>query len=408
MHENQEITIKTKVLIIGGGPAGLSVGYSYSKFETDFIIVDMGKDISHRDRQDEFDCVAGIGGAGLFSDGKFSFFPSGTNVWKLKNRELLEKAYGDLSKLFKDAINFDVPTFPTEQDINDSLGSSMFELKTYPSYYISLEDRKLLLEELVKDFKDKIYLGWKVLDWTKTGGIYVVEAETHGVKKIIECEKIVLAGGRFHPLLLKKVPMTFKRYEFGVRFVGDNSQFAKIQKEDVIDPKWMYRPTKSSEFRTFCMCKDGEYVQSNFLGYKSYSGRADVPPTGFTNFGLTLRLKEFSDVEFQKILGCEPFTLDLNELIQNPELLEKKYGKELAELYMEGLNKFITDFDLSIEGMKVIGPSIEGVGCYPTIDSSLKVDNEEIYAIGDCSGIFRGIIPSMISGNYVGILLNSE
>ena len=43
--------------------------------------------------------------------------------------------------------------------------------------------------------------------------------------------------------------------------------------------------------------KDGEYIQSDFFGYKSYSGRADIPPSGITNFGLTVRLKESMEME---------------------------------------------------------------------------------------------------------------
>ena len=51
----------------------------------EFLIIEKGKSISNRDRNDKFDAVAGVGGAGLFSDGKFSFFPSGTNIWKYPN-----------------------------------------------------------------------------------------------------------------------------------------------------------------------------------------------------------------------------------------------------------------------------------------------------------------------------------
>ena len=45
----------------------------------------MGKACEERDRYNSKDCISGVGGAGLFSDGKFSFFPSGQNVWKLQN-----------------------------------------------------------------------------------------------------------------------------------------------------------------------------------------------------------------------------------------------------------------------------------------------------------------------------------
>jgi hypothetical protein len=41
----------------------------------------MGKILKCRKRDDIFDCYSGEGGAGFYSDGKFSFFPSGHKVW---------------------------------------------------------------------------------------------------------------------------------------------------------------------------------------------------------------------------------------------------------------------------------------------------------------------------------------
>lgn len=42
-----------------------------------------------RDRYNPEESACGVGGAGLFSDGKFSFFPSSTDLWKLPKKELL-------------------------------------------------------------------------------------------------------------------------------------------------------------------------------------------------------------------------------------------------------------------------------------------------------------------------------
>jgi len=141
------------------------------------------------------------------------------------------------------------------------------------------------------------------------------------------------------------------------------------------------------------------------MGISSYSRRADIPPTGITNFGLTVRLKKKLDVEFDRILRCNAFEMPLDEILENPLLLEEKYGKELTDIYLKGLIEFLSDFKLNPKNLKVIGPSIEGVGEYPKIDEHLKVERENIFVVGDCSGIFRGIIPSMLSGHFIGIAL---
>ena len=129
-----------------------------------------------------------------------------------------------------------------------------------------------------------------------------------------------------------------------------------------------------------------------------------------TNFGLTMRLKaeNIEQKEFERILKCEPFELEVSKYLENPQILNDKYGKVLAARYEQGLKKFINDFNLDTSELKLIGPSIEGVGEYPEIDFDLKVKNEDIYAIGDCSGIFRGIIPSMLSGHYLALKLEDN
>lgn len=401
--------LQTRVLIIGAGPAGLSFGYSYSQLRKDFIIIDMGRSLDQRNRNDGFDCVAGLGGAGLFSDGKFSFFPSGTNIWKLTNQDLLKKAYGDLTTLFKDSIDFEVPNFPDCKEKAELGPNKTFELKEYPSFYISLQDRKKLVEDIMKRVGSNIRLGWQVLDWESKEGKYYVRIQANETVKVIVCEYIILAGGRFHPLLVKNVPKVFKRYEYGVRLVGENSEFESLidPNKSLIDPKWIFKPSSDIEFRTFCVCKDGEYTQSDFMGITSYSGRADIPPSGITNFGLTLRLKKKLE-GFEKVLECKPFEMKLSDLFNDSKMLSEKFGTKLSEMYLQGMSEFLKDFKLDAEKLKIIGPSIEGVGEYPAINENLQVSREKIFAIGDCSGIFRGIIPSMISGHFVGLYLTKE
>jgi hypothetical protein len=37
--------------------------------------------------------TTGVGGCGLYSDGKFSFFPSATQLWQLRTRAALAASY---------------------------------------------------------------------------------------------------------------------------------------------------------------------------------------------------------------------------------------------------------------------------------------------------------------------------
>ena len=75
------------VAVIGGGPAGLSAAVALSKLGFEPIVFEKGK--HHKNRSLYQDLCYGIGGCGLFSDGKFSYHPSGTNLYKIRPEQML-------------------------------------------------------------------------------------------------------------------------------------------------------------------------------------------------------------------------------------------------------------------------------------------------------------------------------
>lgn len=104
------------VLIVGAGPASTPLCHYLNEHakHINFLIVDIGTNITKRDHNSEFDCVGGIGGAGLFSDGKFSWCPAGTRVWSLENNRL-RKSYTFLKNLLDPYMkenNDVIPDFP--------------------------------------------------------------------------------------------------------------------------------------------------------------------------------------------------------------------------------------------------------------------------------------------------------
>ncbi|CAF5105641.1 unnamed protein product, partial [Rotaria sp. Silwood1] len=65
------------------------------------------------------------------------------------------------------------------------------------------------------------------------------------------------------------------------------------------------------------------------------------------------------------------------------------------------LANFIKDSNLDRQMFTLKGPIVEAVGGYPLLDQHLKVPGEKIWYAGDATGLFRGIIPSMLSGLFV-------
>ena len=124
-----------------------------------------------------------------------------------------------------------------------------------------------------------------------TEGHYILNVECQGEEVIIEAPKLVLAGGRFLPhFLLNDGGVTqseFQRLEYGVRVEGD-SKLDMFNPTNLTDPKYILVTENGVEYRTFCWCRDGEVVRSDWFGIQTYSGRADIAPTGRSNFGFTL------------------------------------------------------------------------------------------------------------------------
>lgn len=379
-------------VVIGAGPAGLAFASSIKDLSV--LVVDAGKQIDERDRFNPQECIHGAGGAGLFSDGKFSFYPSGTQIWNQKIerlREGYEMLKRDLS-VFKA-----IPSFP-EINNQDKLNEDKagWHLKPYESIYLDLNDRIQLIRNLAKRCTN-IQYQTEFVECSQVDGGYQIllrDVQSSETKKI-HSRKIVWAGGRFMPPFLK-CHKQFRRYEFGFRIEGPSHV---IQKEvKLIDPKYIFT-SNGLEYRTFCWCDNGEVVQTSFKEIHTYSGRSDCDPTGRSNFGFNIRVKDpslLSEEEFKSLMYTKPYKEKFRDLSKMTDTLPIR-AKQLID---DGVAKLKERFPgLDTVDVNIIGPTIEGVGEYPKINEDFSLEGHpNISVIGDCSGTYRGIVASMLSG----------
>src|SRR5213080_4023389 len=97
-------THRTSLLVVGGGPACLARQH-------DFLLVEVGARVGQRDHADQRRLGTGVGGSGLYSDGKFSFFPSASALWRLPDRAALRTSWAWLSGLLG-RFGLAAPAFP--------------------------------------------------------------------------------------------------------------------------------------------------------------------------------------------------------------------------------------------------------------------------------------------------------
>ena len=265
--EKEKNINKVEIFILGAGPAGLSAVHALQKENiSSYILIDLGKRIHDREKYDNENAFMGSGGAGLYSDGKFSFYPCGTKVWELPNEEQISKSYEILARLFKDAVDFNVPSFSKNQAKADGM-KGCFNLKEYPSFYLSYEKRKNLIQFLCEsgEKEGKVLMRHKLLGLEKISDeefLVTIEDLKTKIQTQILTKWIILAGGKYFPLYIEKfyeIPQIFRRVEYGARVSAPNHVLSSFfvqdyEKKNLIDPKWVCPAQLSGvEYKTFCM-----------------------------------------------------------------------------------------------------------------------------------------------------------
>ncbi|MBI4668010.1 MAG: hypothetical protein HY747_02310 [Elusimicrobia bacterium] len=413
------------LIVIGAGPAGLGVVNNPDLAGRKVLVVDSGKSVMARDRYNPNDLTCGDGGAGLFSDGKFSFFPSSTALWSLADYASLEAGYEWTAQVLSNC-GMAVPPFPDSAPQANEPEGQWF-LKRYPSEYLSLEHRIELIRGLVERGHGNILNQAMVeaVEYSAEEEIFDLQISDRidATARHIKADKVIFAAGRFGPRLISRFPFTtpaFRRLEVGFR-IQQPTERAFFQECEQLDPKFKFIDYDGkTEWRTFCACRDGEAVLSNTLGLWTVSGRSDCPPTGKTNIGFNTRI--FDEKTAQAGWRHLERTLQKQESHYNLPIMDvlsrrnKAYsvlvevmGAHLAELMLRGIEQLAGKFPNIYHPTTVlIGPTLEGVGCYPDTDDNLKVPGVPAWVVGDSCGKFRGITASLISGYYAASRLASE
>ncbi len=374
------------VIVIGAGPAGLSAAAELSR-DHRCLLLDRGPLASSRDRGDAEHMLSGVGGAGLFSDGKHSFFPSATALWQLPDRDALDGAFEATAQV--------LARHGVEATRGEAIApaTGQWSAKHYPSFYVPFAERLACIDELWSACPDRVPDA-RVVDAERAGEL-VLEVERLGE---VHTRHLVIATGRWSPRSLRRVleklgvRYAFQRDEIGVRIEApaDHPLFAALPG---VDGKLVLRDGEL-EIRTFCTCREGEVVLGRADELSAFSGRADGPPTGRSNVGLVVRGR------FPGALDrtADPIRFSLATWLAAPELLVPIYGSAGAVALHHAVRR-LREYVPQLVDATIHAPVIEGVGDYP-LDDNLQIA-PQIWIAGDACGRFRGIVASMVSGRYV-------
>ncbi len=412
------------IIVLGAGPAGLAAAVACRDQGQRALILDRGPPLEVRDRDDPKTTACGVGGAGLYSDGKFSFFPSATAVWRLEPRRDLSAAHEWVGALLQ---RHGLPLPASLRDLPEAQvreESSTFSCKTYPSFYVPLLARQSMIAELLRMSEADLLTGREVisLDPRSSGATLSIDCATasSGVAAassaaLYMCRALVVATGRLGGMLFSSIPdaVCFRRLEFGVRIQQPYETFF-LREHASLDPKIVLRDVASLlDWRTFCCCRRGEIIEVDTDGIRVLGGRADGAATSFSNVGFSLRIGSESTavtiwhgmierLRKARTLSSFPFADSVSEV--GRACLAEYFTDAGAHLLLSGLKKFasLLSHD-SFSTATIHAPTVEGIGWYPAIQGDLGLHGFPVWIPGDACGMFRGLTAALVSGYFAGL-----
>ncbi|MCB9029497.1 MAG: hypothetical protein H6619_00460 [Deltaproteobacteria bacterium] len=453
------------VAIVGAGPAGLFTAYELALLSPNLsiAIIDIGKKSIKRKCPlvnskicptcDLCDIVHGVGGAGMYSDGKLSAFPAGSGLASTLGRTeyaqgLSDYVYGIFEKKFiGQAPKITKASTSGSRELNETLDSAGLSLKTYDVMHVGSEGIQEFCAELEQHLAQRgvtFLYKHQVKEVHQVDGYFEIEGTVGEMQFLYDAQSVVMAtgkaSGRFLRNLLDQlnVAYSFNQIEMGVR-VEARADALTCFTSSHLDAKIKLR-SDSEEVRSFCMCTGGYLAKCFYDSYlpdnkictiSGYSLRDRKSEN--SNFGILVR-KAFKEHE-DPINAQLPFIEKINDLpgftaVQRLEdffasrattmdqLLANSVKSTLDESAPVNLKEFLPDYVVRgiehfIRKLGKVSPHLAHRDtllhapvwelCWDRVSttSNLETSVEGFYVIGDALGVARGIIQGGMTGVVV-------
>lgn len=448
------------VVIVGAGPAGLFTAYELleKNKKLKVAILDRGLKADkrvcpmNRDKTECKNCkpcgiLSGYGGAGTFSDGKLNFVPKlgKTDLFKYMGRQEAYDLIDDTETIFN-KFNMDSKVYPTNMDEAEKIkekiskvGASLLIIKQkhlgsdkLPTY---INDISNYLEKEGVDLFERC----DVIDINKEKNGYKIIYKNGKKEESIDAKYVVVAPGRTGAKWIQeladkyKIPYVSQSIEIGVRVEVRKEILSEITSV-IYDPTiFIKTKTYGDEIRTFCTNPGGFVAKENYEGYICVNGHSlkDIKSSN-SNFAFiskvtlthpTTNTRQYGEsiARIASVLGAgKPIIQSLKDLKQG----RRSEWHRIEKGFIEPTLKDCVAGDLSLvlphriimnilEGLETLdkiipgvnndetllyGPEIKFFSNEITTDNNMKIENENMYFIGDGSGKAGNIVAAAATG----------
>ncbi len=448
------------VVIVGAGPAGLFAAYELITKQKNLkiLLLDKGRLATKRAcpmNKNKSNCVncnpcqilSGFGGAGTFSDGKLNFIPKigKSDLFKYMSSDEAYQLIDDTEKIFN-KFNMDSKVYPSNLDEAEKIkkrialtGARLLLIKQKHLGSDKLPGHIIKFSEFLKDNGVELLECANVIDISSQNDNNIVTYKIGKNEESVSAKNVIVAPGRTGAKWVQeladkyKIPYISQSIEIGVRI-----EVRKEIMEDlcniIYDPTiFIKTPTYSDEIRTFCTNPQGFVAKENYYGYICVNGHAlKEKKSNNTNFAFISKVsltepvtntREYGEsiARIANVLGAgKPIIQTLKDLKSgrrsewhrinkgfiDPTLKDCVAGDLALVLpyriitnILEGLDK-LNEIVPGINNDETLlyGPEIKFFSNEITTNNHFKLENYNIYFIGDGAGKAGNIVAAAATG----------
>ena len=449
--------MKYDVVIVGAGPAGLFAAYELitKNKNLKIALIDKGRKVSNRYcpmNKNGTKCIncnpcqilSGYGGAGTFSDGKLNFIPKlgKSDLFKYMSESDAYKLVEDTENIFT-KFKMDSQVFPSNMTEAEKIkrkvaiqGARLLLIKQkhlgsdrLPEY---IDELSVFLEDNGVELIENVNVEDIISNKNNYDILYNKD------KKFI-AKKVIVAPGRTGAKWVQeladkyKIPYLSQSIEIGVR-VEVRKEILEELTNVIYDPTiFIKTETYGDEIRTFCTNPGGFVAKENYYGYICVNGHAlKNVKSNNSNFAFISKVnltepvtntREYGEsiARIANVLGnSKPIIQTLKDLKNGRRSNWSRISKGFIEPtlkdcvagdlalvlphriitnILEGLEKL----DKIIPGVNndetlLYGPEIKFFSNEITTNNNFKLENEDIYFIGDGAGKAGNIVIAAATG----------
>ena len=449
------------VVIVGAGPAGLFSAYELIKNNKNLkiILIDKGKEAKNRfcpmNKSKDGKCLncnpcailSGYGGAGTFSDGKLNFIPKigKSDLFKYMDISDANKLIDDTEKIFNE-FGMDSKVYPTNMDealrLKEEIAKVGANLLVIKQKHLGSDKLPNYIQNFTDYLKNNgvtIIDGASVFDINDDNGIYTVSYKKGKKEDTVNTKYVIVAPGRTGAKWVQELADKYKidyvsqSIEIGVR-VEVRKEILEQITNVIYDPTiFIKTETYNDEIRTFCTNPGGFVAKENYNGYICVNGHAlkDIKSNN-SNFAFISKVsltepvtntREYGEciAKIANTLGAgKPIVQTLRDL----KLGRRSNMERIKKGFIEPTLKDVVAGDLALvlphriiknilEGLETLdkiipgvnngetllyGPEIKFFSNEITTNNHMKLDNHNIYFIGDGAGKAGNIVTAAATG----------